>query len=193
MHDHQKGTHRHGRRSARSVLNAEFIMEKWGPAPGESVLDIGCGDGFLALAAAAATGPAGKVVGVDIDKEWLNDSTQTAAELGLNNVEFRFGDATRELPVADASVDYALLSNILHDLVEHDDVAPVIKEIARVVRPGGRLFVIDFKKAPTPFGPPVEIRVSPDEVANLIEPFGFTFQSADKVGVYHHGTFLVRN
>ena len=107
---------------------------------GETVLDLGSGPGLDALLAAKQVGTTGRVIGVDMTPEMLERARATAATAGASNVEFREGRLER-LPVESASVD-AVTSNCVINLVP--DKAAVFAEIARVLRPGGRVVVSDI-------------------------------------------------
>ncbi len=191
MHGHSGG-HKHGRKSSREVINASFFMEQWGPATGESVLDLGCGDGHLSIAAAQQTGPDGVVYAFDVDHEWLTESETAAAEQGIDNVRWVSGDATRSIPLERHCVDYVLMSNVLHGFVANNELTAVMQEVNRVLKPGGRLVVVEFKKAEMDYGPPVSIRLKPDEVAATLGPFGYAFGHSCMCAVYHHQTTLRR-
>ena len=108
--------------------------------PGETVLDIGCGAGMDTLLAARATGPAGRVIGLDFLPEMLAATAAAAAEAGLANVEPLEGDM-ESIPLPDASVDH-VISNGVFNLSPRK--ARVLAECARVLRPGGRLTVSDL-------------------------------------------------
>lgn len=106
---------------------------------GETVLDLGSGAGFDAFLAAREVGASGKVLGVDMTDEMLDKARENAAKNGIDNVEFRKG-YLEDLPVADESVD-VVISNCVINLVP--DKATAYRQIARVLRSGGRMIISD--------------------------------------------------
>ena len=119
------------------------------PAPGERVVDIGSGAGFDSFLAAQQVGPNGQVIGVDMTPEMLAKSTATAAELGLEQVEFREGLA-EALPVDDDWADVVISNGVINLCA---DKRAVLTEIRRVLKPGGWLQFADIANGrPVPEG-----------------------------------------
>lgn len=126
------------------VITRDRLREVLAPAPGERVLEIGPGTGYYTLdmaewLASAGTDPseAGTVEIFDLQQEFLDHVMRRAAERGLANVVPTQGDATA-LPYEDGSVDAAVLTAVLGEIPEP---LAALREIRRVLKPGGRLVV----------------------------------------------------
>lgn len=108
--------------------------------PGATVVDIGCGAGMDLLLAAAAVGPEGKAIGVDMTDAMANRALAAAAALGMRHVEVRIGDAL-DLPVESDSVDFVISNGVLNLT---PDKARAFGEVYRVLKPGGRFLYGDI-------------------------------------------------
>jgi ubiquinone/menaquinone biosynthesis C-methylase UbiE len=108
---------------------------------GESVLDIGCGTGTLAIAAKRRVGPSGKVWGIDASPEMIARAKKKA---GKGPVEVSFENVfVQQLPFSDATFDVVLSVTMLHHL-SREARRQCFLEVCRVLKPGGRLLAIDF-------------------------------------------------
>ena len=119
------------------VISRERLRTVLAPQPGERVLEIGPGTGYYTLDIAEWVGPDGRVEIFDLQREFLDHVGERAAERGLANVVPTQGDATA-LPYEDGSIDAVVLTAVLGEI---PDPLAALREIRRVLRPGGRLVV----------------------------------------------------
>lgn len=127
--------------------------------------DLGCGSGYFTVALAQRVR---KVYGVDVQKEMLDFLAEKIKRLGIKNIQLLLSKANK-IPLEPESVDLLISINTLH---EFDDKNIMIREIRRVIKRGGRLMIVDFKKLDTGFGPPVNIRISEASAVRLFTAHG---------------------
>jgi demethylmenaquinone methyltransferase / 2-methoxy-6-polyprenyl-1,4-benzoquinol methylase len=129
----------HHRWRERSADRAEL-------APGESALDVCCGTGDLALELRRRVGPSGRVVGCDFSEPMLELAREKSDRLGMSDVEFELADAL-DLPYRDGSFDAVTVGFGARNLA---DLPLGIGEMARVLRPGGRLVILEITQPRRP-------------------------------------------
>jgi ubiquinone/menaquinone biosynthesis C-methylase UbiE len=117
------------------------VLDLAGVAAGTQMLDIGCGTGTLAIAAWQRSQPGGQVLGTDISKRMV-DVARRKARRAKADVEFRRGDAM-SLPFDDAQFDLATVSTVMHAVPDERRTRCLV-EAKRVLKPAGRLIIIDF-------------------------------------------------
>ena len=123
----------------------ERLLGPAGLKPGESVLDIGCGTGGLAMAAARQVGASGKVCGIDPSAEMIDRARAKARRASLE-IAFEVAWA-QALPFPDASFDVVLSTVMLHH-IPRAGREEALREVRRVLVPGGRLLAVDFGADP---------------------------------------------
>ncbi|MCJ2163528.1 MULTISPECIES: class I SAM-dependent methyltransferase [unclassified Pseudodesulfovibrio] len=151
------------------------------------LLDAGCGAGEYSLLAARQLRGAGRVIAIDNIAISIEKLLSTAEEEGLTNIQGHVCDITDSLPVASLSVDLILLSTVLHIRAVRDRASGMFREFRRVLRPEGKVAVIECKKEEANFGPPLHSRLSPNEVEALAAPSGLRKSSL----VFFEHTYLL--
>jgi demethylmenaquinone methyltransferase/2-methoxy-6-polyprenyl-1,4-benzoquinol methylase/phosphoethanolamine N-methyltransferase len=127
----------------RGVKIWQEMLDKAILKPGDSVLDVGCGPGSLILKAKERVGEPGRASGIDASPEMIAVAREKAQRAGID-VEFRL-EVVERLPFPDASFDAVLSSLMMHHLP--DEVKrQALAEIYRVLKPAGRLVIVDFKR-----------------------------------------------
>ena len=135
-------------------------MDSLGVADGSVVADIGAGSGWFTIRLARRVGPQGLVYAEDVQKEMINAISRRVSREGLANVRAVLGQKNDpNLPAQ--SLDAALMVDAYHEI---ENRVAVLRNLARALKPHGRIGVVDFRLDGTGPGPSIEERVSPDVV-----------------------------
>jgi ubiquinone/menaquinone biosynthesis C-methylase UbiE len=140
------------------------LNEALAPQPGERLLEVGPGTGYYTLDAAGWVSPGGSIEILDLQPEMLAHTTGRAAERGIDNISPTEADATR-MPFEDESFDGAFLTAVLGEIPDQE---AALRELRRVLKPGGRLVVGEL------FGDPHF--VSPGRLRERAESAGLRFE-----------------
>jgi len=154
----------------RALLDPEAFVARIGISQGESVADLGAGPGFFTLPLAERVGADGRVYALDVAPEMvahLRAQALPAQVTVLQSEESR-------LPVPDASVESALLAFVLHEL-EHPH--EFLLDVRRIVRPSGRLIMLEWIPQEEEIGPPLCERISPEASERMLVGAGWRLAS----------------
>ena len=173
-------------KSSFDLIDAKKVFASLALKPGSTFLDIACGAGKYSLAAADLIGKTGLIYAIDLWDEGIAILEKEIAARNLDNIKAILGDVSKSIPVGNDSIDVCLMATVLHDLIEVKADHGALMETARIVKAGGTLAVIEFKKIEPPPGPPVKIRLSPEELRAIVEPYGFAFQQIIDAGPYNY-------
>jgi len=173
-------------KSSFDLIDVDKFFKELNLQKGISFLDLACGRGAYCLAASEIIGETGRVCGVDLWEEGIELLKSAAVERSAGNVVAMVSNAGKQIPLDDHCIDVCLMATVLHDFVEDKIARQVLHEILRVIKPGGALAIMEFKKMDGPPGPPRQIRLSPEQVNDLLTPFGFKQQHLVDVGPYNY-------
>lgn len=172
-------------------LDTDRIAASLGLLAGMHVADLGCGSGFFTISLARAVGASGIVTAVDIRQEPLDEVRAKTGSLGYANV--REVRADLEVPggtaLGDNTQDMAVLENVLFQSQKKD---AMVQEAVRMVKAGGRLVIIDWKKGAGGLGPPDTLRTPEDEMRRLAEARGVKFERVLDAGQFSYGLLFIK-
>jgi ubiquinone/menaquinone biosynthesis C-methylase UbiE len=152
---------------------------------GMKVADLGVGSGHYALSASACVGPAGRVYAIDVQQEVLTRLSSEMRRRNLRNVETVWGDFEEQggTKLNDHAIDAVILSNALFQLEKKDEA---VREIKRILKPGGKLLVIDWAGAYGGMGPSPHHVVPEHEAEELFITGGFHKVKDFRAGPHHY-------
>jgi ubiquinone/menaquinone biosynthesis C-methylase UbiE len=168
-------------------LNPQEVIEKVSLIEGMKVADLGCGNlGYFIIPMAKVVGKTGKAYAIDIQKSVLDAVSSRAKLQLLTNLETVWADLEKvgSSKIEVSSLDVVLLKNVLFQNKKRGEI---LKGAVSLLKKGGKLVVIDWKKTGIPFGPPAAIRVDADEVKSLVQGFGLQLLEETEFGDYFWG------
>ena len=167
----------HRRKFTEGLIDTDRILASLDIEHGQTVLDAGCGTGYFSRLLSDEVGENGMVYAVDRNENGFEALRSGPA---LANVKLVVADFTKDIPIAKGSVDVFYLSTALH-LQSGGLVQGLIREIKRVLRPGGTLAIVEIEKREMNFGPPMHLRRTPAELIAAMP-----FQPVETVKVSEH-------
>ena len=173
-------------KSSFDLIDVETFFGQLDLKEGITFLDVACGRGAYCLRASEIIGSDGTVFAVDLWQEGIEQLRASAVEKNALNIEAFVSNAGEHIPVGDQVVDVCLMATVLHDFVEDKISNEVLDEVVRVLKTDGLLAIVEFKKIDGPPGPPLHIRLSPEEISDMLGPYGFKEVSLTDVGPYNY-------
>jgi len=155
----------------------------------QTVVHLGCGAGFFLNPAAKIVGSNGKVFGIDIQEDLLEEASWRAERDGLDDVVVTKRCDLEVGPVKSIkanTIDWTLVVNILSQA----DITKVLREAKRITKPGGRIVAVEWSSAQAVIGPPVEDRVVKDELLAVAEKLKLEIAGEFAPSPYHYGLFM---
>ncbi len=165
-------------------LKPRDIIAKAEIIEGMKVADLGCGNlGYFIIPIAKLVGKEGKAYAVDVLKSVLEAVKSRAKLERITNLETVWTNLEKvgSTNIPEGSLDLALLINVLFQNKKHQEI---LKEAVRLIKKGGRLIIVDWKKSGIPFGPNVDMRVGPENIKPLAEELNLKLIEEDEVGDY---------
>jgi ubiquinone/menaquinone biosynthesis C-methylase UbiE len=161
--------HDHKGKSSERLLNKEVILKGLDVQPGQTILDAGCGNGYMAKIFSGLVSDSGKVYALDNDAEAIETLRKEAQG---TNIEAMVGDLAEPIQLDQASVDLIYISTVIHGFPKNT-VKYIFEEAKRILKPNAVLAILEIEKKDTPFGPPLHIRYSPEELKEIapLTPF----------------------
>ena len=168
-------------------LPVDVVLQRLALRPGMRVADVGAGTGYFALPMARAVLPGGQVFAVDMQPEMLERlRARVEPELPIVLV---VGEATHTA-LEGASVDVVLFANVWHEV---DDRPAALAEATRLLRPGGRIAILDWRTdVAQPPGPPLDHRIAASDVATMLKGNGFSIDTSAPIGIFSYLTVATR-
>jgi len=156
--------HHHRGKSTEDRLDKAQILKALNIKPGQTILDAGCGNGYMSKVFSNEVTPSGKVFALDPDKDVID---VLGKETQGTNIETLKGDITKPTSLEPSSVDLLYASAVVHGFSKAQ-MQNFLQEVKRLLKPNALLAIVEIEKKETPFGPPLKIRFSPDELKDII-------------------------
>ncbi|PKL66656.1 MAG: SAM-dependent methyltransferase [Methanobacteriales archaeon HGW-Methanobacteriales-1] len=164
--------HRIQGRSSESFIDAREVISRLNLGGNEVFMDAGCGDGHTALIAQDIMNDEAIIYALDVYEPSIEDLEKDIKEKGINNLIPIQSDITGDIKLSNDTVDVTLMINVFHGFVARNNVDEAICELKRITKPGGKIAIMDYKKMETKYGPPFQVRSSPEELEEMFEKHG---------------------
>jgi len=163
-------------------------LEKLGLSSTDIVADIGCGVGYFTIPAAGMVKSENKVYALDTSNQMLEEVKKRISAADISNI-IAIKTSEYDLKLQDESVTFALIVNVLHEI---EDKAQFITEVRRILKPEGKIAIIEWEKENMEMGPSKEDRIGKDETAILLKSFDMLLSNSMQLANVFYGLVAIK-
>lgn len=172
-----------------SFIRPEELWRKLGLRGNQTVIHLGSGPGFYLIPAAKLVGDKGRAIGIDVREDMLEETEGRARREGVENTVTTIranleNGAVKQVPKD--SADWTLIANIIYQ----SDPVKILTEAKRITKPGGSIVLVEWAIVATPLGPPMEQRISEQQIRDMLPQLKLEVGSTFSPSPYHFGLIL---
>ena len=171
--------HRIHGRSSESFIDASDIISRLDLDGNEVFMDAGCGDGHVAMEAHDIMDDEATIYALDIYEPSIVDLKKDLKDNGITNVIPLQSDIAGCIVLEDDTVDICLLINVFHGFIARENSDEAISELKRVIKPDGKIAVMDYKKMDTGYGPPFKFKIASHDLEKMFIKHGLKMVKLD--------------
>lgn len=160
-------------------LNPDSILDKAGLNRQMVLADLGCGTGYFTIPASQKVK---KVYALDVQQGMLDILRDKIEKQKISNIQAILSEESH-IPLPDNSADVLLMVNVFHELEDRDSI---LNEVKRILPGNGKLVIVDWKKMEMDFGPPIEERLTAEDVISICKDNGFEVREQSNAGPYNY-------
>jgi ubiquinone/menaquinone biosynthesis C-methylase UbiE len=166
-------------------LDPEAILRQLDVASGSMTADFGCGSGYFSVALAKILGSDGKVFALDVMKQALESVESRASFLGLQNIVTKRVNLEKEngSELEEGSLDLVVMKDMLF---QNKNKAVILSEAERVLKIGGKLLIVEWKKEENGVGPEIGVRIEEKGLQKMVEEARLQFEQKIEAGNFHY-------
>lgn len=185
--------HEHGGKSSEHFFDKEKLLKALNLPKNANLLEIGCGNGYLSLAIAKKEELNNQIYAIDLNQTAITELKENIQKEHLNNLTAIHLDFSKSNGFKTDQFDLCFMVNVAHGFIANQETEVVFSKIYRILKPGGSLKIVDFKKIPEIPGPPLEIKLSPEELINHLTPYHLIHKKTETISKYHYLVTFEKN
>lgn len=172
-------------------LDPQAVIDQLDIRDGMRVADFGCGSGHFSLVAAKKVGEKGVIFAIDILPEKLEAVQSQAKNLGIANIQVKRENLELEngSKLPDRSVDWVIIKDMLY---QNKEKGKILSEAKKILAEKGKILVVEWITEDTSIGPQKELRISKDNLIDLVQKNGLGVLEEVKAGDFHYGLVLIK-